>query len=75
MKIWLVGTPLQDGRWMIEAASELESDAVKLAKEGEFIVLVDTEGRFPANAMDAEKIYFPCEETWETSFVYKARNK
>lgn len=75
-KLWLVGrcTSNDDkGRWMVEGLFVSEEEAANHAKEDEFIVLVTVGDRLPVNVIDAEKLYWPKRETWETSNLYKLK--
>jgi hypothetical protein len=73
-KIWAVGTLTSDGHWMPEAFHWLERDAVEAALAGQFICLCPIGQPLPAQATDAEQLYFPHLETWETSALYLARS-
>ena len=71
-ELWLVGS-LQNGAWQCEGVFATESSAAEAAEPGEFIILVDL-GKLPKDALDAKKLYWPHEETWLTSNLYKLRN-
>jgi hypothetical protein len=72
MDIWFVGTVIDEKRWMVEGAFLSEKEAKTAAKFNEFILLAEL-GRLPVNATDAKKIYWPHQETWEQSALYKRR--
>ena len=74
MEIWFVGTAMDDGRWMPEGAFITESEAADAAKDSEFILLANVGERFPSRAEDAKKIYWPKQETWEQSTLYRTRH-
>ena len=71
-KIWAVGTVLGEN-WMAESLHWDELAAAKSAKPGQFIVLCPIGEDFPAEATDAEKLYYPNEERWEDSVLYTSR--
>ena len=71
MKLWFVGTAIDEEGWMVDGCYFLEAQAASAAKSGQFIVLGEVGGMFPANILDAEKAYYPNEETWENSILYK----
>lgn len=72
-RIWAVGTVLDERNWMAEALYWDEGSAAAAAAPGQFIVLVPIGAPFPAEATDAEKLYYPNEETWEESALYRMR--
>lgn len=74
MKIWFVGTSLPDGRWMPEGAFLSEGEACEAANENEFVLLATIGERFPIEATDAEKVYWPKRERWEESTLYNIRH-
>lgn len=59
---------------MAEGAFQTEQAAAEASQSGEFIVQVAVDARFPEQAVDAEKLYFPRAETWEQSALYRMRN-
>ena len=73
MELWFIGTALDDGRWMVEGAFITEAEAAKAAKHDEFILLAEL-GRLPAVATDAKKIYWPKQEEWEQSVLFRMRH-
>lgn len=73
MELWFVGLPLGNG-WMVEGAFLTEDEAARAAKEGEFIVLAEVGERFPTQATQAKKAYYPRQETWEQSALYKLKH-
>lgn len=70
--MWIIGKVIEDN-WMAEGMYEKEQDAIDNCSKGEFIVLVDVNNRFPESVIDAKKLYFPNEEKWEESKLYKLR--
>ena len=79
MNIWMIGKPIIgiDGKelgWSAEGCFLEEQAAAYAAKDDEFIVLAKIGERFPSEALDAIKIYYPKQETWETSALYKMRS-
>ena len=73
--IWAVGAVIDDHNWMAESLHWGEIDAAKAAKPGQFIVLCPIGVDFPAEAMDAEKLYFPNEEKWEDSALCRIQQE
>lgn len=75
--LWIVGAPIMQGDtelgWMAEGLFNTESEAVSAAQESEFIICVKVGERFPEQATDAIKLYFPKKERWEDSKLYKMR--
>lgn len=74
IKLWFIGTPIDGTRWMVECVFDNEDDAAANVKDGEFIVRVSPNMRLPVSVLDAEKLYYPKNETWEESALYKLRN-
>jgi hypothetical protein len=74
-KIWAVGSLVGDVAWMAESLHWSEHDAAASAKSGQFIVLCPIGVDFPDQAMDAEKLYFPNEEKWTESALFRIRQK
>ena len=72
-RIWAVGTVLDQQNWMAESLHWDEVAAAKAAKPGQFIVLCPIGEDFPAEAADAEKLYYPNEERWEESALFRMR--
>ena len=72
-ELWLVGSLESNDTWQCEGVYSSESEARLAAKFDEVIILVDY-GAIPANALDAKKLYWPNQETWLTSNLYKLRN-
>ena len=56
-------------------AARREKRAAKAAKPGQFIVLCPIGMDFPAEATEAEKLYYPNEEQWEQSTLFRMREK
>lgn len=59
---------------MAESLHWNESEAAQAAKAGQFIVLCPIGEPFPAEATEAEKLYFPNEESWEQSALFRMRS-
>lgn len=70
-RIWAVGTPFGDDHWMAESLHWSEAAAAEAAQAGQFIALCPIGKPFPERAVDAEKLYYPREETWEESALYR----
>ena len=60
---------------MAEGVFLTETEAIEHCLYDEFIVESKVGERFPENAVDAIKMYWPLQETWEESTLYKLRNK
>jgi hypothetical protein len=73
-KIWVVATILEN-TWMCEGLYWTEKEAVAAAKPGQAIILTTVGTPFPKRAVDAEKLYFPNEETWKESKLFKIRSE
>jgi hypothetical protein len=73
-RVWLIGRITLYDSWMCEGVFLNEKDAMKYCKHGEFIILVDINERLPEQATQAIKMYWPNEETWEQSTLYRIRN-
>lgn len=73
--IWAVGTVVDEKHWMAESLHWDEVAAAKAAKPGQFIVLCPIGMDFPAEATEAEKLYYPNEEQWEQSALFQMREK
>jgi hypothetical protein len=71
---WMIGVLLDDSNWMAEGLFLSELGAASACRVDQFIVEVEL-GMFPKTALDAIKLYWPKKETWETSTLYKHRNK
>lgn len=74
MDLWIIGKFFpghDDGK--CDAIFLTEDEAVAACQPGEFVALVKVGQRFPAQAVDAEKLYFP-PETWGQSKLYELRN-
>lgn len=76
--VWVKGTltspGVDDDRWLAKGVYTTEGAAVAACgSDDDFIVLVELDKPFPAFAIDAIKMYYPCLETWETSVLYKMR--
>jgi len=72
-RIWAVGTVVDEKNWMAESLHWDEADAAKFAKPGQFIVLCPIGENFPTEAAAAEKLYYPNEECWEDSALFRMR--
>jgi hypothetical protein len=70
--MWIVGKEIAGG-WMPDALFETEHEAAEAATDGEFIACVAVGERFPAEAVDAIKLYWPRQETWEQSALFRMR--
>ena len=80
LKIWVIGQALMingtTAGWMLEGVFMTEAEAVAaVISEDEFVAVVAVGERLPERAMDAEKLYWPKLETWETSELFKLRSK
>lgn len=75
--LWIVGLLIMQGDtelgWMAEGLFNTEPEAAAAAQDNEFIICVKVGERFPEQAADAIKLYFPKKERWEDSKLYKMR--
>lgn len=72
-RIWAVGTVIDEKNWMAESLHWDEAGAARAAKPGQFIVLCPIGEDFPSEALDAEKLYYPNEERWKDSALFRMR--
>lgn len=77
--IWFVGVTIEQDDvelgWMPEGVYATEEEAAEAAREHEFVLMARVGERLPEKAEDAEKIYWPRQEAWEESALYKIQQE
>lgn len=75
--LWIIGVVISQGGielgWMAEGIFNTEVEAASMAQDGEFIICVKVGERLPEKATEAIKLYYPKQECWEESKLYKLR--
>lgn len=65
----------QDDAWMVEGVFDNEGDAKASCPNNHFIIKAKVNQMMPFQAVDALALYFPNEEKWEESKLYKIKNQ
>ena len=70
-KVWIVFRVMSSGGAHTNGVFLTEESAVKHADKDEGIALVEVGKRLPFELSDCEKCYFPHQERWEQSVLFK----
>lgn len=77
--VWVRGTldvHTENERWKAKGVYTTETAAVfACTSDDDFIIQVELNKPFPLFAIDALRMYYPFIETWETSVLFKMRQR